>query len=73
MRGRAAPLRAFEPLRPSAEDQLGYEAAFAKLEAGDPAALSAFAALVGVRSDDPLASLHLKRLLGGQKGTLLDA
>jgi adenylate cyclase len=73
LRGRAAPLRAFEPLGPADEDPVGYDAAFARLEAQDPGALSAFAALVGVRSDDPLASLHLRRLLGGEKGTLLDA
>ena len=72
LRGRAAPLRAFEPLRPSDEDPAAYEAAFAKLEAGDPGALSAFAALVGVRSDDPLANFHLRRLLGGEKSALLE-
>jgi adenylate cyclase len=73
LRGRAAPLRAFEPLRLADEDPLGYEAAFARLEAGDATALSAFATLVGVRSDDPLASLHLRRLLAGRTDTLLDA
>src|SRR5215510_8256800 len=52
LRGRSEPLRAFEPL--SAEE---YEApatrsyldAFGKLEAGDPSALPAFAALLGLR------------------------
>ncbi len=41
----------------------------AELEAGDPSALAAFAAQVGKRSDDELASFHLKRLLNGAKGT----
>jgi adenylate cyclase len=30
--------------------------------------MPAFAALVGMRSDDCLASFHLKRLLNGAKG-----
>lgn len=46
-----------------------YLQAFAKLEAGDPAALGVFAAEVGKRSDDCLASFHLKRLLNGATGT----
>ena len=71
LRGRAEPIRAFEPL-PAEEFSeprtRNYLDAFAKLEAGDPSALSAFAALVGERSDDGLASFHLKRLLNGAKG-----
>ncbi|MFO1146778.1 MAG: adenylate/guanylate cyclase domain-containing protein [Alsobacter sp.] len=73
LRGRAAPLRAFEPLQERDEEPAAYASAFSKLEANDPAALPAFAALVGVRSDDPLASLHLRRLLDGRTGTRLDA
>jgi adenylate cyclase len=73
LRGRASPLRAFEPLALDDEDPGPYEAAFCKLEGGDPTALAAFAALVGVRSDDPLASLHLRRLLGGEKGVVIKA
>jgi adenylate cyclase len=46
-----------------------YLRAFALLEAGDPAALGAFAAQVSTRPDDQLASFHLKRLLNGQGGT----
>lgn len=44
-------------------------AAFAKLEAADPGALGAFAALVGTRPDDQLPSFHLRRLLNGATGT----
>jgi adenylate cyclase len=47
---------------------LQYSHAFAKLAAGDIAAMPAFAALVGMRADDPLAGFHLKRLLNGAKG-----
>ncbi|MGO9274391.1 MAG: adenylate/guanylate cyclase domain-containing response regulator, partial [Terriglobia bacterium] len=42
--------------------------AFAKLEAGDPGAMAAFAAHVGKHADDQLASFHLKRLLNGAAG-----
>jgi adenylate cyclase len=70
LRGRKEPLRAFEPLRGEALDDPSTKAyldAFAKLEAGDPDALGAFAAEVGRRPDD-LASFHLRRLLNGETG-----
>ncbi|MGA7805090.1 adenylate/guanylate cyclase domain-containing protein, partial [Bradyrhizobium sp.] len=71
LRGRSEPLRAFEPLQPGAFEAPAvaqYAEAFAKLEAGDPAAMPAFAALVGRYADDPLAGFHLRRLLNGAKG-----
>jgi adenylate cyclase len=46
-----------------------YLDAFAKLKAGDPDAIAAFAAHVGKLSGDQLASFHLKRLLNGATGT----
>jgi adenylate cyclase len=72
LRGRTEALRALEPLR---AEQYEYPAtknyldAFAKLEAGDPGAMAAFAAYVGTHADDHLASFHLKRLLNGASGT----
>jgi len=72
LRGRSEALRAFEPLRveqyedPSTKS---YLEAFAKMEAGDTGAIAAFAAHVGKRADDQLASFHLKRLLNGATGT----
>ena len=72
LRGRTEALRAFEPLR---VEQFGdpvtqsYLEAFAKLEAGDPGAMAAFAAHVGKHPNDQLASFHLKRLLNGAIGT----
>src|SRR6516162_6249172 len=71
LRGRSEPLRAYEPLvsevfKTPAITQ--YSEAFAKLEAGDATAMPAFAALVGLHADDPLAGFHLKRLLNGAKG-----
>ena len=71
LRGRSEPLRAFEPLSPEeyeAEATRAYLDAFGKLEAGDPSALPAFAALLGLRGDDQLVSFHLKRLLNGATG-----
>jgi class 3 adenylate cyclase len=71
LRGRSEPLRAFEPLQPAdfqAPAIARYSEAFAKLEAGDVTAMPAFAALVGLHADDPLAGFHLRRLLNGAKG-----
>ncbi|MBW7970807.1 adenylate/guanylate cyclase domain-containing protein [Bradyrhizobium sp. BR 10289] len=71
LRGRSEPLRAFEPLpqaRFDAPETALYFEAFAKMEAGDAAAMPAFAALVGMHADDSLAGFHLKRLLNGAKG-----
>jgi adenylate cyclase len=72
LRGRSEPLRAFEPLpqdKFNAPGTTQYAEAFAKVEAGDAAAMPAFAALVGMHADDPLAGFHLRRLLNGAKGT----
>jgi adenylate cyclase len=72
LRGRHKLLRAFEPLTqdaaadPAASD---YAEAFARLEAGETGSMPAFAALVGRRPEDCLASFHLKRLLNGACGT----
>jgi adenylate cyclase len=71
LRGRREPLRAFEPLSEEAYADpatRAYLDAYSKLEAGDPAATAAFAALLGLRSDDQLVSFHLKRLLNGATG-----
>jgi len=71
LRGRSEPLRTYEPLCDAAFSSAAtaqYAEAFAKLEAGDAGAMPAFAALVGMHADDPLAGFHLKRLLNGAKG-----
>jgi adenylate cyclase len=72
LRGRTEALRAFEPLGSEQYEDArtkSYLEAFAKLEAGDPGAIAAFAAHVGQHADDQLASFHLKRLLNGATGT----
>ena len=71
LRGRHEALAAHEPL--SAERHAhtltaSYRDAYARAEACDPAAMAAFAALLGQASDDGLVSFHLKRLLAGQTG-----
>jgi class 3 adenylate cyclase len=71
LRGRSEPLRAYEPLEQAAFEgpaTTQYCEAFARLEAGDAAAMPAFAALVGLHADDALAGFHLRRLLNGGKG-----
>lgn len=71
LRGRSEPIRAFEPLRDASFQTSAtalYNEAFARLEAGDPTAMPAFAAIVGLHADDALAGFHLKRLLNGAKG-----
>ncbi len=71
LRGRSEPLRVYEPFSNISSDasaRAQYVDAFAKLEAGDAAAMPAFAALVGAHADDKLAGFHLKRLLNGEKG-----
>jgi adenylate cyclase len=71
LRGRSEPLRTYEPLCDEAFSSpvtAQYAVAFAKLEAGDAGAMPAFAALVGMHADDPLAGFHLKRLLNGAQG-----
>ena len=68
-------MRVFEPLSPrrsASPATTAYVEAFAKLEAHDPGALAAFAALIGERPDDPLAQYHLKRLLNGGAGTRIE-
>src|SRR5215475_11251933 len=72
LRGRAEALRAFEPLTAEQFDDpatKSYLEAFAKLEAGDPSAIPAFAAHLGKQPEDQLTSFHLKRLLNGVTGT----
>ena len=66
---RCAPSSRCGPSSTTIPSTASYLEAFAKLEAGDPGALAAFAAQVGKRPDDQLASFHLKRLLNGATGT----
>jgi hypothetical protein len=74
LRGRKEPLRAFEPLAPEAYDNAATQAyldAFARLEAEDPLAMPAFAALLGLHSEDQLVGFHLRRLLNGAAGATI--
>jgi adenylate cyclase len=71
LRGRTEALIAHEPLTAARHaDPLTreYRVAYAKAEACDPLALSAFAALLSRDTSDMLTSFHLKRLLVGATG-----
>jgi adenylate cyclase len=69
--GKTTPLKLFEPLsaeRLESSAIKAYQAAFTKLQAGDPSASQAFAAVVGEYAGDPLATYHLRRTLAGETG-----
>ena len=75
LKGKTQALRCYEPLngeRAAAPATAGYNAAFALLEAGDPKARQAFAALVGQYDEDPLTMFHLGRLLSGETGAEIE-
>ncbi len=75
LRGKAQALRCFEPLRAETADSKASDAyveAFSLLEADDPKARQAFAALVGQYDEDPLAMFHLGRLLAGKRGVEIE-
>lgn len=71
LKGKTQAVRCFEPLDADAagSDMVeAFRAAFLLLEAQDPQARQAFAAMVGKYSEDPLTLFHLGRLLGGHRG-----
>ena len=75
LKGKSRSLRCFEPQtgeQAGAAATAGYNAAFALLEAGDPKARQAFAALVGQYDEDPLTMFHLGRLLSGATGVEIE-
>ncbi len=75
LKGKTQAMRCYEPLngeRAGAPATAGYNEAFALLEAGDPKARQAFAALVGQYEEDPLTMFHLGRLLSGESGAEIE-
>jgi len=75
LKGKTQATRCYEPLTPAEAESpavVAYLQAFALLEARDPKARQAFAALVGLHGEDPLALFHLGRLLGGETGAEID-
>ena len=75
LRGRSETMRAYEPLSSEAFNSPStkrYLDAFAKLSAGDSAAMPAFAALVGDHPMDALSEFHLRRLLNGERGARIE-
>jgi adenylate cyclase len=75
LKGKSQSLHCFEPqtdAQAGAPATAGYNAAFALLEAADPKARQAFAALVGQYDEDPLTMFHLGRLLSGETGVEIE-
>jgi adenylate cyclase len=75
LKGKSQALRCYEPLpaeRAAEPATAGYRDAFALLEAEDPKARQAFAALVGQYDEDPLTMFHLGRLLAGATGVAIE-
>ena len=69
LKGKSQVVRCYEPaLTEDGTDsfEANYKAAFNLLEAGDPKARQAFAALVAQNADDALTLFHLGRLLAGK-------
>jgi len=71
LKGKSEPIEAFEPLdaaRAGSPAIAAYRAAYALLEAGDPGARDALAAIAG---EDELAAFHLARLHAGEHGAVV--
>lgn len=74
LKGKSQGVKVFEPVKTSdrgTDATRAYLEAFAKLETEDPAAVQSFASLVGLYGNDPLSTLHLRRLLAGERGTTI--
>ena len=75
LKGKSEPLKTYEPLtreRHAHRSTAAYLAAFKKLDAKDPTARQAFAALIGQYDEDPLALFHLGRLIAGETGSEIE-
>ena len=69
LKGTSTELKVYEPLghvQATARSTQSYREAYELLEASDPKASQAFAAVVGEYGEDPLSIFHLKRLLTGE-------
>ena len=74
--GKTGTLPAFEPLTAEQADSpqmKAYCAAFELLKNGDEGARQAFAGLLAIMPDDPLALFHLQRALAGERDVVIDA
>jgi adenylate cyclase len=75
LKGKSKPLLAYEPLAAERYDHpstAAYVCSYDLLKASDPAAYQSFAALVGEHGNMPLADFHLRRVLGGKTGVLVE-
>ena len=75
LKGKTQTVPCFEPLPAEKATEAAlktYLDAFSLLEAGDPKARQAFAALMGQNDDDTLVAYHLGRLLSGDNGVEIE-
>jgi adenylate cyclase len=72
--GKTQPLMAYEPLDGASgiADDAAYRRAFELMSCGSEAAVDAFAGLAAERPDDPLVSLHLRRLGAGCRDDIVE-
>jgi adenylate cyclase len=73
LKGKTEPIRVFEPVADDADGPAleAYLEAYRMMQAENPGALDAFAALVEASPHDVLAALHLRRLQAGETGSLM--
>lgn len=74
LKGKSAPIEVLNALHPEedrAANVLAYRAAYALMEAEDPAAPAAFAGAAAAHPEDALLAFHHARLEAGEHGTLV--
>jgi class 3 adenylate cyclase len=74
--GKTGTLSAFEPLtaeQANSQEMKAYCEAYELLKSGDDGARQAFAGLLAIMPDDPLALFHLQRALAGKRDVVIDA
>lgn len=75
LRGKTRPIDVYNALHPeedNAPNVVAYRAAYALMEAEDPAAREAFAEAAAAFPEDPLIVFHFARLTAGESGALIE-
>lgn len=74
--GKSGEISAYEPLskeQANSPEMVAYRDAFELLAQGHDSARTAFAGLLAIMPDDPLALFHLQRALAGERDVVIDA
>lgn len=74
LKGKSEPIAVLNALHPEedrADNVAAYRAAYALMEAGDPAAPASFEAAAAAHPDDALIAFQLARLQAGERGSLI--